>query len=126
MQVHCSNIHFHAHPDGSTTVHSHATCRRKNSKAFDNDNDCGDACLDKDTASDGNDNELDNRNVASDQDDKEEEVMRKEETLNKMMQERTRKASTLTNFSQRVQDERFQKVSSMAWVLFLLVLCMIA
>ena len=114
MQVHCSNIHFHAHPDGSTTVHSHATCRRKNSKTFGNDNDCDDACLDKDNLSDDNDNELGNRSATPDREEKEEEVKRKEETLNKKMQEKSRKVSTLTNFSQRVQDERFQKVSVMS------------
>ena len=27
-QVQCSNIHFHAHSDGSTTLHRHKTCRR--------------------------------------------------------------------------------------------------
>ena len=114
LQVHCSNIHFHAHPDGSTTVHSHATCRRKNSKAFDND-DCDDTCLDKDTISDDIDNastkDVEDKN---DNDAKEEEVVKKEESLNKMMQEKSRKVSTLTNFSQRVQDERFQKVRAIS------------
>ena len=24
--VQCPNVHFHAHPDGSTTIHKHKTC----------------------------------------------------------------------------------------------------
>ena len=28
FQVQCSNIHFHAHSDGSTTIHQHRTCRK--------------------------------------------------------------------------------------------------
>ena len=28
FQVQCSNIHFHAHSDGTTTIHQHRTCRK--------------------------------------------------------------------------------------------------
>ena len=31
FQVQCSNIHFHAHPDGRTTIHNHRTCRKNSS-----------------------------------------------------------------------------------------------
>ena len=34
FQVQCSNIHFHAHSDGSTTLHRHKTCRRHSQESI--------------------------------------------------------------------------------------------
>ncbi|TRY67059.1 hypothetical protein TCAL_02730 [Tigriopus californicus] len=86
-KVQCSNIHFHAHNDGSTSVHRHTTCR-KNSQAF----------------TDPNNNDNNNTNNTS-LGSSVKLPVQKEIIEHTMV---VRHPSDLSNFSQQVERERYQ------------------
>ena len=95
MQVQCSNIHFHAHPDGCTTIHQHKTCRRNNNsrKLQQEETDDETDVDDLDSLEDGNNNRPFFRPVVAKQD------------------------SSLSTFSQRIENERYQGVSLLNYLL---------
>lgn len=85
-KVQCSNIHFHAHNDGSTSVHRHTTCR-KNSQAFTDPNNNNSSSI---NSSLGSTVKL---------------PVQKEIIEHTMV---VRHPSDLSNFSQQVERERYQ------------------
>ena len=105
-QVQCPNIHFHAHSDGSTTIHRHKSCKTPGNtewteihdpnRCFNNSDECLDLA-----------NAIKEANVRQ-QHQQPQRQQQQDETL----QSASRKTSSdLSEFSQRVEHDRYVDVS---------------